>query len=137
METTITVDFPKPVYQRLQRQSRVMKIPIHEVVVQTVKHRLPLWLEAIPPDFEKELAQLDDLGAAQLQKIAKSKLPIAKQRKLDRLLQKNSEGTITMNELTDLDNVQLEANFLMLKKAKALALLKSLGYPLPLKNARR
>jgi hypothetical protein len=137
METTITVDFPKPVYQRLQRQSRVMNIPISEVVVQTVKHRLPLWLETIPPDFEKELAQLDDLSVAQVQKIAKSRLPSAKQRKLDRLLQKNSEGTITMNELAELDNVQLEANFLMLKKAKALALLKSLGYPLPLNTARR
>jgi hypothetical protein len=78
-----------------------------------------------------------DCFFAQLQKIAKSKLPSAKQRQLGRLLQKNSEGTIIMNELTELDNVQLEANFLMLKKAKALALLKSLGYPLPLKNARR
>ncbi len=137
METTITVDFPKPVYQRLQRQSRVMKIPIHEVVVQTVRHRLPLWLEAIPPDLEKELVQLDDLSIAQVQKIAKSRLPSAKQRKLDRLLQKNSEGTITMNELAELDNVQLEANFLMLKKAKALALLKALGYPLPLNTTKR
>jgi hypothetical protein len=137
METTITVDFPKPVYQRLQRQSRVMNIPISEVVVQTVRHRLPLWLETIPPDLEKELAQLDDLSIAQVQKIAKSRLPSAKQRKLDRLLHKNSEGTITMNELAELDNVQLEANFLMLKKAKALALLKARGYPLPLNTAKR
>lgn len=134
METTITVDFPRPVYQRLQRQSRIMNIPINEVVVQTVRHRLPLWLESVPPDLEKELAQLDDLSVAQVQKIAKSRLPSAKQRKLDRLLQKNSEGTITMNELSELDNVQLEANFLMLKKAKALALLKNLGLPLPLNN---
>lgn len=134
METTITVDFPRPVYQRLRRQSRIMNIPINEVVVQTVRHRLPLWLETVPPDLEKELAQLDDLSVAQVQKIAKSRLPSAKQRKLDRLLQKNSEGTITMNELSELDNVQLEANFLMLKKAKALALLKNLGLPLPLNN---
>jgi hypothetical protein len=137
METTISVDFPKPVYQRLQRQSRVMNIPISEVVVQTVRHRLPLWLETIPPDLEKELAQLDDLSIAQVQKIAKIRLPSAKQRKLDRLLQKNSEGTITMNELAELDNVQLEANFLMLKKAKALALLKAQGYPLPLDTTKR
>jgi hypothetical protein len=80
---------------------------------------------------------MDDLGGAQLQRIAKSRLPGAKQRKMDRLLQKNSEGTITMNELAELDNVQLEANFLMLKKAKALALLKNMGNPLPLNKARR
>jgi hypothetical protein len=57
METTISVDFPKPVYQRLQRQARVMNIPIHEVVVQIVRHRLPLWLETIPPDLFNPNAQ--------------------------------------------------------------------------------
>jgi len=77
---------------------------------------------------------MGDLSLARLQKIAKSKLPIVKQRKLDRLLQKNSEGTITLNELAELDDVQLEANFLMLKKAKALALLKNMGRPLPLSD---
>ncbi len=134
METTITVDFPKPVYRRLQRQSRIMQAPIAEIVVQTVRYSLPAWLEVIPPDFEKELAQMGDLSLARLQKIAKSKLPIGKQRKLDRLLQKNSAGTITLNELAELDDVQLEANFLMLKKAKALALLKKMGRPLPLSD---
>jgi hypothetical protein len=111
-----------------------MKAPVAEIVVQTVRYGLPAWLDVIPPDFEKELAQMGDLSRARLQKIAKSKLPIVKQRKLDRLLQKNSEGTITLNELAELDDVQLEANFLMLKKAKALALLKSMGRPLPLSD---
>ncbi|GEM_PF-3560414 len=137
METAITVNFPKPVYQRLQRQAKVMKTPISEIVVQTVKQSFPVWLDKIPPDFENELSRLDNLGIPQLQMLAKSKLPVAKQRKLDKFLQKNSEGTITLNELAELDNVQLEANLLMLKKAKALALLKSMGYPLPISDNRR
>lgn len=137
METTITVSFPKPVYQRLQRQARVMKAPISEIVVQTVKQSFPVWLGKIPPDFENELSRLDNLSIPQLQMLAKRKLPIVKQRKLDKLLQKNSEGTITLNELAELDDVQLEANLLMLKKAKALALLKRKGYPLPLSETRR
>jgi len=134
METTVTVDFPKPLYERLQHQSRMMKAPIAEIVVQTVRYNLPAWLEVIPPDFEKELAQMGDLSLARLQTIARSTLPVVKQRKLNKLLQKNSEGTITLNELAELDDVQLEANFLMLKKAKALALLKKMGRPLSLSD---
>ena len=80
---------------------------------------------------------MNDLSLAQLQKIAKSKLPAHQQRKLDRLLEKNSEGTITVNELAVLDAVQLEANSLMLRKAKALALLHRMGFPLPLPNRGR
>ncbi len=85
-----------------------------------------------PPHFEAELAQLDRLSLSQLQKIAKGKLPAVKQRKLDRLLLKNSEASLTAKELTELDEVHLEANFLMLKKAEALALLKSKGHDLPI-----
>jgi hypothetical protein len=137
METAITVNFPKPVYKRLQRQARVMKAPISEIVVQTIKQSLPVWLDKIPPDFENELSRLDNLSIPQLQMLAKSKLPIVKQRRFDKLLQKNSEGTITLNELAELDDVQFEANLPMLKKAKALALLKSMGYPLPISDNRR
>jgi len=132
METTITVDFPKPVYQRLQRQARMMETPMAEIIVQTVRYNMPAWLEVIPPDFEKEWAQMGDLSLARLQTIARRTLPVVKQRNLDKFLQKNSEGTITLNELAELDDVQLEANFLMLKKAKALALLKKMGRPLSL-----
>src|SRR5574341_2682845 len=78
METTTTVDFPKPIYQRLQRQSRMMQAPIAEIVVQTVRYSLPAWLEVIPPEHEKALAKLYDLSNTQLEKIAKSKLSIKK-----------------------------------------------------------
>jgi hypothetical protein len=125
METTITVNFPKPVYQRLRQQAKALKRTLDDVVVQTVKRGLPFWPDEIPPDFENELSRSDSLSVPQLQQLAKSKLPMTKQRKLDRFLQKNSVGTITLNELAELDDIQLQANSLMLKKAKALALLNS------------
>jgi len=137
METTITVRLPKPVYRRLNQQAKIFNRPLDDIVVQTIKRSLPLWHDTIPPDFEKELAQMNALSLAQLQKIAKSKLPADQQRKLDRLLEKNSEGTITVNELAVLDAVQFEANSLMLRKAKALALLHRMGFPLPLPNRKR
>ncbi len=98
----------------------------------TVKRNPPLWLEMFPPHFEAELEQLDRLSISRLQTIAKSKLSAAKQRKLDKLLLKNSEGNLTTKESAELDEVHLEANFLTLKKAEALALLKSKGHDLPI-----
>ncbi|NUM76486.1 hypothetical protein DCC62_29045 [candidate division KSB1 bacterium] len=131
MSTMVTVHFPKTVYQRLQQQAKVLKRPVDDIVVQTVQRGLPLWLDIIPPDFERDLAQLDKLSAAQLRKIAGHKLAGIKQRKLDELLQKNSDGTLTSKEAVRLDAIHLEANLLMLKKAKALALLKDKGHKPP------
>jgi len=137
METTITVAFPKPVYQRLQRQARMMRAPIAEIVVQTVQYSLPAWLDVIPPEHEKALVKLYDLSNAQLEKIAKSKLSMTKQRKLDNLLEKNREDVLTPEELGALDALHLEANFLTLKKAQALVILKERGCQLPLLTSRR
>jgi hypothetical protein len=49
------------------------------------------------------------------------KFPAAKQRRLDELLEKNSEGTITPAEKTRLEKLVAEAQQLMVVNAKRLA----------------
>ncbi|HMF13219.1 MAG TPA: hypothetical protein VKE94_12970 [Gemmataceae bacterium] len=49
------------------------------------------------------------------------KFPAAKQRRLDRLLEKNSEGTITAKEKAALEQLVGEAQELMVANAKRLA----------------
>lgn len=49
------------------------------------------------------------------------KLPAAKQRRLDRLLEKNSEGTITTKEKAALEHLVAEAEELMVANARQLA----------------
>jgi hypothetical protein len=49
------------------------------------------------------------------------KFPAAKQRRLDELLEKNSEGTITPSENTRLDRLVAEAEQLMAANARLLA----------------
>ena len=49
------------------------------------------------------------------------KLPAAKQRRLDDLLDKNSEGTITLKEKVRLEQLVAEAEQLMAANAKRLA----------------
>jgi hypothetical protein len=50
-----------------------------------------------------------------------AKFPAAKQRRLDRLLDKNSEGTITRKEKAVLKRLVAEAEELMVANAKRLA----------------
>lgn len=49
------------------------------------------------------------------------RFPAAKQRRLDELLEKNSEGTITDKERTKLEQLVAEAEQLMVANAKRLA----------------
>ena len=49
------------------------------------------------------------------------KLPAAKQRRLDQLLEKNSEGTLTRNEKAKLEQLVAEAERLMAANAQRLA----------------
>jgi hypothetical protein len=49
-----------------------------------------------------------------------NKFPAAKQRRLDQLLEKNSEGTITPSERATLERLVVEAEELMVANAKRL-----------------
>lgn len=48
------------------------------------------------------------------------KFPVAKQQRLDELLEKNSEGTITPGEITRLAELVAEAEQLMVANARSL-----------------
>lgn len=124
MGIPVMVYFPKPVYQRLQHQARVMKKPVDEIVVCSVQQGLPVWMNRFPDELEKDLAGLRRLGSQELQKIAKSKFSPKKQSRLELLLEKNVEGTLTAEEYNELDGLHMETSFLTLKKAKAMLLLK-------------
>lgn len=54
------------------------------------------------------------------------KFPAAKQRRLDQLLDKNSEGTITPKEKAKLDQLVAQAEQLMVANARRLAKFSSL-----------
>lgn len=125
MNTTISVRFPKALYQRLRQHAQALASPLSEVIVQTVEHGLPIWINMISTEQKKELARLENMGDTSLERIAFKRFPIKKQRKLDQLLQKHAENKITPKEIVELDKLQIEANFLTLRKAKALALLRN------------
>lgn len=63
------------------------------------------------------------------------KFPVAKQRRMDRLLDKNSEGTITAKERATLEQLVAEAESLMVENLKRLADFSKATAPHPPVNA--
>jgi hypothetical protein len=66
-----------------------------------------------------------------LWRVARKTFPKKKLERYDRLLARNSEGTITPKVRADLRALRLETEKLMVRKAHAYALLKWRGYALP------
>jgi hypothetical protein len=58
-------------------------------------------------------------------------MPAARQRKLHRLLDKNSDGTLTTMVRRELESLRKEGDRLMLRKAHAAVILKWRGHRIP------
>jgi hypothetical protein len=85
----------------------------------------------LPSPLREELRALEDLGDEALWEVAQSRLPPTRQRVYNRLLRKNSQGTITAREKETLHALGEEARRLTLKKAHAYMLLKWRGHHIP------
>jgi hypothetical protein len=77
------------------------------------------------------LVELENLDDESLWQVMLGKVPAAQQRELDRLLRKNQAGTLTEQERRKLDQLQREADRVMLRKARAAVLLRFRGHRLP------
>ncbi|MCI0694528.1 hypothetical protein L0337_21275 [candidate division KSB1 bacterium] len=124
---TVTLQVPKTIYQSARRTAKAVKRPLEDILVRVLKSSLPS-LEGLPKEMTKELIGLESLDDAQLWTVARSTLPPPKQQKLSRLLRKNQAGTLTERERETLDELISESERLMLRKARAYALLKWRGY---------
>ncbi len=74
---------------------------------------------------------MEDLVDAALLKIAASSLGPAKQRRMERLLEKSQRGTLTNRERQVLAELRAEGDRLVIKRSYVILLLKYRGHPLP------
>jgi len=123
----VTLNLPETIYQSAWRTAKAIKRPVEDILLTVIKSSLPS-LEGLPPEMIGELTELESFADAQLWKVARSTLPEPRRRKLSRLLRKNQAGTLTDRERHPLDDLISESERLMLRKARAYALLKWRGY---------
>ncbi len=131
MTQTITLELSDEMLERYQRGAAIAHRSLDEFLKERLSEALPPLADDLPAPLDKELKKLEEFDDEALWQVAKSKLPPAHQRVYSRLLDKNSQGTITVQEKTELQTLGDEARCLTLKKAHACMLLQWRGYDLP------
>lgn len=131
MTQTVTLQLPSETLQRYRRSAAIARKGLEEFLVERLVEAVPPLADDLPPPLHEDLKALEDLDDEALWEVAQSRLPPARQRLYDRLLLKNSRGTITPREKERLHVLGEEARHLTLKKAHAYMLLKWRGYDVP------
>ena len=133
MPNTVTLTLPEHVYENYRQKAQTTNKPVKQVLEEVVcaSQPSPPPVDDVPEYLRPDLRALEKLSNEELRCIAESHLEPAKQRKLDRLLDKNQAGTITKKGLQQLDAVLQEGQRLTVIKAHAWVLLKWRGEPIP------
>lgn len=130
MNISVTVEVSPSVYRLAQRTARVTAPPVEKVLAEVISAASPV-SEDLPQTLQDEIDALAQMSDAELSVLAQKVFPAAQRRTYDRLLEKNSAGTLTESERTRLKSLRLESERIMLHKAHAFALLKWRGHTLP------
>ena len=97
----------------------------------STKTNSPPGVDYAPLELQGELIAMQQLMIEELLPIAQSKIPESKQELHLQLLEKNQNNQLNESDRLLLKSLRVSADYLMLKKAYAYALLQWKGYSLP------
>jgi hypothetical protein len=132
MASSITVKIPQPLYHRLEHVAARLQKPVTDMLVETLQAALPP-VDEIPNHIQAEVAGLDKLETADLYEVAESQMADADQDALEYLLDVQATRPLTNEEAVRLESLRLEYGRVLLRKARAFALLAERGQPYKLK----
>jgi len=130
MSINVSLQVPSSVYRLAKKTAEATSRPIEQVLVDVLSAASPV-SEDLPQEHQADLDALAQLNDAELWNIARSTFPAEKRRAYDRLLEKNSAGTLTPAERGALKELRQASEHLTLQKAHAYAILKWRGHVLP------
>jgi hypothetical protein len=88
-------------------------------------------LDDLQPELRELVAELEQLDDEAVWAVGRAKIPPARWRRHQRLLQKAQDGTLTGGEQAELDLLRSVVDREVLRRCYALALLKWRGYAVP------
>jgi hypothetical protein len=127
MMTDLTLTIPDELYERAKHIAESTSQPIEQVILQHLQ-TLPTPLPILPDEVQAELDALKYLSDDALWTIAREQMPEMVQSRAHDLMNRNSQGTITEAEHSELETLVERADRLMVRKAEAAALLRERGY---------
>ena len=129
---SVTVQIPQPLYHRLEHAAVCLQKPVEDLLTETLQAVLPP-ADEIPASIQAEIAALDGLDDAKLRDVAESEMALKNQQALDHLLDLQSMRPLTDDEAARLERLRADYGRILLRKARAFALLAERGQPLPIK----
>jgi hypothetical protein len=125
--STITLDVPDILYQRLNDTATAMKWPLQEVILRALTVGCPPIWDDIPAEFKDEIAALDQLDNDALWRLAQGRKAADELNRYDELLGEKQERELSRLEQQELTQLRDEADLFLLRKAQAAALLRWRG----------
>lgn len=129
---TITIELPTSVIQYLSRVGQLTQQSVADLAEQSIRGNLPPSVEHAPAAIQADLLAMQEYPLDQLTKIAHSQVSPTDQAQHTALLAKLDR--LTSSERTELSQLRLQADQLMLKKAYAWSLLRWRGQRIPSLN---
>lgn len=126
---SVAIKIPQPLYHRLEEAAARLQKPIETFLVETLQTVLPP-VEEIPEHIQAEVATLDKLDDAALRQVSQSEMELKDQQAFEYLLDLQSSRPLTDEEAAQLAALRTEYGRVLLRKARALALLAEHGQPL-------
>jgi hypothetical protein len=129
----ITLSIPEYLYERAKRLAAEKNLAIEQVLIDQLETAL-VDLPALASDEQAELDALDHLSDDALRTIALEVMPLHQQERMQGLMQQNNFGTISAEAREELTGLVDQGQRLILRKAKAIALLAQRGHPISLES---
>jgi len=124
-----TLNIPDTIYDRIKQLAETTEKPIDQILLD---HLATLTL--LPVDEQAELNALRHLSDDTLWTIAAEQMSQSVQDRMQTLMDRNSQGTITPDERDELEKLVERGNRLMVRKAEAAGILMERGHTFKQEN---
>ncbi|MEM9219171.1 MAG: hypothetical protein AAGD25_33155 [Cyanobacteria bacterium P01_F01_bin.150] len=131
MASTLTLEIPDGLYQRLLDTAQATDRPLADIVQRVLEVGSPPSWSDVPEPFQADLATLDQLDNETLWGIAYSKKPNDNTPQIEEILESSRGQNVNANP-EQLEALQFENDRFMLRKAQAAAILRWRGCHVPL-----
>jgi hypothetical protein len=127
-----TITIPHVLYEKAQQLAKDTAQSVDDLICTRLEGALEQPILDIPRNERAELQAMSYLSTDALWTIAREQVPHDLQQTMSQLMEKNSQGTLTAEELDDLAALVERGQRLTLRKAQAMKLLLERGYSVSL-----
>ncbi|HRJ43437.1 MAG: hypothetical protein KJZ86_15015 [Caldilineaceae bacterium] len=129
---TLTLTIPDTLYRHFEVQAQAIQRTVDDYVLETLFRQSPPPVEDdLPADLQADLRAMAALSDEALWPIANSKMNEDKLALYEVLIERNRTNSLTVEGREMLESLGKDADYLMVRKSQAFALLHSRGHKLP------